>query len=108
MGPTLVRLAWHSSGTYWPNGKFPQGGNGGSNGCRIRFNPEKSWGANAGLHLAMDFLEPIKTNEITYADLYTLAGAVAIEHMGGPKIAWKCGRVDDADGSKSGSDGKII
>ena len=47
MGPTLVRLAWHASGTYSLKDKT-----GGSNGATMRFNPEASWGANAGLKLA--------------------------------------------------------
>ena len=50
-----------------------------------RFNPEKQHQANAGLHLAQEFLEPVKKQFpwITYADLWTLAGAQAIEEMGG-------------------------
>ena len=50
-----------------------------------RFNPEKQHSANAGLHVAQDFLEPVKKQFpwITYADLWTLAGAQAIEEMGG-------------------------
>lgn len=45
---------------------------------------------------ARDFLEPIKKRhpEISYADLYTFAGVVAIEHLGGPKIKWRPGRKD--------------
>lgn len=50
-----------------------------------RFAPESNHGANNGLKLARDILEPIKKQYpwISYADLYTLAGAVAIEEMGG-------------------------
>jgi hypothetical protein len=50
-----------------------------------RFSPESAWGANAGLDLARKLLEPIKAKFpwISYADLWTLAGAVAIEEMGG-------------------------
>lgn len=47
IGPTLVRLSWHASGTYSLEDKT-----GGSNGATMRFNPEASWGANAGLKLA--------------------------------------------------------
>jgi len=48
------------------------------------------------------FLEPIKEEFpwITYSDLWTLAGCVAIEEMGGPKIKWKPGRTDFVDDSK--------
>lgn len=44
IGPTLIRLAWHSSGTYDCKAK-----NGGSNGATMRFCPEGNWGANQGL-----------------------------------------------------------
>jgi cytochrome c peroxidase len=54
----------------------------------MRLSPECSHGANAGLGVARDLLEPIKAKYpgITYADLYTFAGGVAIEAMGGPII----------------------
>eukprot|EP00611_Tribonema_gayanum_P000437 TRINITY_DN102_c0_g1_i1.p1 TRINITY_DN102_c0_g1~~TRINITY_DN102_c0_g1_i1.p1 ORF type:complete len:333 (+),score=73.64 TRINITY_DN102_c0_g1_i1:638-1636(+) len=88
---TLVRLAWHASGTYCRTA-----GNGGSAGATMRFEPEKSWGANAGLGPARAALEPIKAKYpgISYADLWTLAGSVAIEEMGGPAIKWRPGRLD--------------
>jgi hypothetical protein len=91
MAPTLVRLAWHASGTY-----SAADNTGGSNGATMRFPQESDWGANAGLKIARDFLEPIKAKypSLTYADLWTLAGATAIEEMGGPSIPWRGGRVD--------------
>jgi len=90
---TLVRLAWHACGTYDCQSKT-----GGSSGATMRFIPESAWGANAGLQGARDFLEPIKKKHsgISYADLWTLAGCVAIENMGGPSIAWRPGRPDSA------------
>lgn len=104
IGGMLVRLAWHASGTYSAQDK-----SGGSNGGRIRHSPESGWGANAGLDTARDFLEPIKAKHpnLTYADLYTLAGVVAIEAMGGPKVEWHAGRQDFADGSSSPPDGRL-
>lgn len=54
-GPVLVRLGWHSSGTY---DKLTN--TGGSNGATMRFPPEGDHGANAGLKAARDFLEPVK------------------------------------------------
>jgi cytochrome c peroxidase len=91
IAPTLVRLAWHASGSY---SQFTK--TGGSNGATMRFAPESSWGANAGLNGTRDFLEKIKAkySSISYADLWTLAGATAIEQMGGPAIAWRPGRTD--------------
>ncbi|CAN0468328.1 unnamed protein product [Ascophyllum nodosum] len=91
-GPTLVRLAWHSSGTYDKISKT-----GGSQGGTIRFEQELADGANAGLANAVKWLEPIKNKytDISYGDLYTLAGVTAIEKMGGPKIKWRYGRKDN-------------
>ncbi|KAI0505725.1 peroxiredoxin [Xylaria bambusicola] len=90
-GPVLVRLAWHSAGTY-----DAASGTGGSNGAGMRYEAEGGDPANAGLQHARAFLEPIKKAHpwITYADLWTLAAIVAIEEMGGPRIAWKGGRTD--------------
>ena len=89
----MIRLAWHASGTYCASSKT-----GGSNGSTMRFAPENAWGANAGLKIARDFLEPIKAKypNMSYADLWTLAGCVAVESMGGPSIPWRCGRTDSS------------
>ncbi|SCV69979.1 BQ2448_1373 [Microbotryum intermedium] len=90
-GPVLVRLAWHASGTF-----DKTTGSGGSNGATMRFAPEANHGANAGLDVARNLLEPIKKQfpEITYSDLWTLAGVCAIQEMGGPTIPWRAGRKD--------------
>lgn len=90
-GPTLVRLAWHCSGTYDKNT-----GNGGSNGSTMRFAPESDHGANAGLKVVRDLLDPIKKQYpgLSYSDLWTLAGVVAVQEMQGPKIGWRSGRED--------------
>eukprot|EP00301_Raphidiophrys_heterophryoidea_P000012 c10006_g1_i2.p1 GENE.c10006_g1_i2~~c10006_g1_i2.p1 ORF type:complete len:329 (-),score=79.28 c10006_g1_i2:110-1096(-) len=91
-GPIFVRLAWHASGTFDKNTQT--GGSG--TGASMRFGSESKWGANAGLQKARDRLEIVKKQfpGISYADLWTLAGAVAIESMGGPVIPWRPGRVD--------------
>ena len=90
IGPTFVRLAWHASGTYSAADKT-----GGSNGSTMRMSPEKDWGANAGLAGARDALAPVaKKHNMSVADVWTLAGATAVEHMGGPTIQWKGGRTD--------------
>jgi cytochrome c peroxidase len=77
-GPVLVRLAWHACGTYDIKTKT-----GGSNGATMRFAPESAHGANAGLSLARDLLEKIKQKYpgISYSDLWSLAGVVAIQEM---------------------------
>ena len=95
---TFVRLAWHSCGTY-----DARDGSGGSNGARMRHDPEASYGNNAGLNLARDALEPVKAAfpQLSYADLYTYAGVVAIEEAGGPTIPFCLGRTDMEDGRTS-------
>lgn len=101
LGPVFVRLAWHSSGSYCDKTKT-----GGSNGATMRFAPEINHGGNAGLHLAQKWLEQIKAKHpaISYADLWILAGIVAIEEMGGPKIKFIPGRTDSADATTPGND----
>ncbi|CAF4246073.1 unnamed protein product [Rotaria sp. Silwood2] len=78
---------------------------GGSNGGCIRLEPQNSWEANK----ARDRLASVYRAYpgLTYADLYTLAGVVAIENMGGPIIKWRSGRVDYSDGSKSPPGGRL-
>eukprot|EP00898_Chlorokybus_atmophyticus_P009296 jgi/Chlat1/997/Chrsp108S01408 len=78
-GPVVVRLAWHCSGTY-----DKASNKGGSDGATMRFMPESGHAANRGLDNARLRLEEVakKHPNITYADLWTLAGCVAIEEMG--------------------------
>ena len=94
LGPVILRLAWHCCATY---NKFT--GNGGSNGSTMRFIPEITDDGNTGLDVARSALEPIKQKypAITYSDLWTLAGKISIQEMGGPEIPWRCGRVDCID-----------
>lgn len=103
-GPVLVRLAWHSAGTY-----DAETDTGGSNGAGMRYEAEGGDPANAGLQHARVFLEPVKAKYpwITYADLWTLAGVVAVEAMGGPEIAWYPGRTDFVDDSKLPPRGRL-
>jgi len=91
VAPMLVRLAWHSSGSY---GKSLC--DGGSNGGTIRFCPEINHGGNAGLKHAVGVLAPLKENHpaVSWADLIIYAGVVAIENMGGPSCGFRSGRVD--------------
>ena len=103
---TFVRLAWHCSGTY-----SAKDNSGGSQGGRQRFSPEANYPANAGLQIAREALEPIKLKfpELSYADLYTLAGVVAVEESGGPAIPFRLGRIDLENGESSpkDSDGRL-
>lgn len=106
-GPTLVRLAWHSSGTYDKMSKT-----GGSGQGTIRFKEELVHGGNAGLATtAVEWLEPIHAKYaeagLSYADLYTLGGVVAIKQMSGPAIPWKSGRADALDPSAVTPDGRL-
>lgn len=61
------------------------------------------------LQIARNLLEPIKAQFpwITYADLWTLAGCVAIESMGGPHIPWRSGRADKDNGTYCPPDGRL-
>ncbi|KAI9322882.1 heme peroxidase [Dichotomocladium elegans] len=103
-GPVLLRLAWHASGTYDKESKT-----GGSNGATMRFAPESNHGANAGLGVARDLLEKIKRKypDISYGDLWTLAGVVAVQELGGPTIPWRPGRQDAVDASSVPPDGRL-
>ncbi|CCE63415.1 hypothetical protein TPHA_0E03250 [Tetrapisispora phaffii CBS 4417] len=99
--PILVRIAWHSSGTY-----DKESGTGGSHGGTMRHAKELNDPSNAGLHTAKAFLDPIQTQFpwISHGDLYTLAGVAAIQEAQGPKIPWRNGRVnkDEDEGPENG------
>ncbi|TPX57427.1 hypothetical protein SpCBS45565_g08205 [Spizellomyces sp. 'palustris'] len=102
--PVLVRLAWHASGTYSKHDKT-----GGSYGATMRFPVEAEWSANAGLKVARDLLEPIKKkygDALSYSDLWSVGGVVAIQEMGGPTIKWRPGRVDQTV-DKTTPDGRL-
>ncbi|KAJ2848697.1 heme peroxidase [Coemansia brasiliensis] len=103
-GPVFVRLAWHASGTFDTKTKT-----GGSNGATIRFHPEANHGANAGLDVARKRLEPLKKKypNISYGDLYTLAGVVAVQELGGPTVRWRPGRSDDKSDQDCTPDGRL-
>lgn len=102
--PIAARVAWHAAGTYDKND-----GSGGSDGATMRFEPEASDPANAGLIIVRDMLHEVKKKypEISEADLWTLAGSVAIEFMGGPKVPHRFGRSDAADGAKCPAHGRL-
>ncbi|KAJ8108748.1 hypothetical protein ONZ43_g6331 [Nemania bipapillata] len=74
----------------------------------MRFSPEGSHGANAGLKHARDFLEPVKAKFpwITYSDLWILAGVCAIQEMQGPTIPYRPGRTDK-DAAACTPDGRL-
>lgn len=90
-GPLLVRLAWHSSGTYDKSQN-----NGGSGLGTMRFEKEAKYPANLGLEVGKKFLQSIHDQFpwISYGDLYTLGGACAVQELQGPTIRWRPGRVD--------------
>ena len=102
--PMAVRLAWHASGTYDKND-----GSGGSDGATMRFAPEREDGANAGLGIERDILQPVKraVPEASTADIWTLAGAQAVEVCGGPKINHAMGRRDAASGAECPPTGRL-
>ena len=70
---------------------------------------ELAHGGNAGLDKAVKKLEPIKKRhpDVSWADLIAYVGVVAIEEMGGPKLKFSYGRVDEMDPSKVTPDGRL-
>ncbi|OWM80411.1 hypothetical protein CDL15_Pgr019691 [Punica granatum] len=92
------RNRWHDAGTYDASAKT-----GGPNGS-IRNEEEYNHGANAGLKIALEFCEQVKSKcpKITYADLYQLAGVIAVEVTGGPTIDFVPGRKDSKISPKEG------
>ncbi|KAH6825738.1 ascorbate peroxidase 2 [Perilla frutescens var. hirtella] len=96
--PIVLRLAWHSAGTYdW---KTKTGGPFGT----IRNPQELGHEANNGLDIAVRLLEPIKEQFpiLTYADFYQLAGIVSVEVTGGPEIPFHPGRPDKKESPPEG------
>ncbi|GMJ09349.1 thylakoidal ascorbate peroxidase [Hibiscus trionum] len=105
--PILIRLGWHDAGTYNKNiEEWPQ--RGGANGS-LRFEVELKHAANAGLVNALSLIQPIKDkySGVTYADLFQLASATAIEEAGGPKIPMKYGRVDVSGPNECPEEGRL-
>lgn len=97
IGPNMIRFSWHCCAHF-----DKETGTGGSSGGTMRFAQEFNDLGNTGLTTTKSYLDQVHEQFpwMSFADLYTFAGCVAVEAIGGPKIEWKPGRTDCSETRK--------
>mmetsp|Transcript_949 Transcript_949/g.2769 ORF Transcript_949/g.2769 Transcript_949/m.2769 type:complete len:366 (+) Transcript_949:100-1197(+) len=90
--PVLIRLGWHSAGTY----DAKADNKGGVSNAGMRFAPEQDDPENAGLAVARNILAPVKAKHpnVSYSDLWIVAAYEALKQTGGPELEFSPGRKD--------------
>ncbi|KAJ1494486.1 heme peroxidase, partial [Baffinella frigidus] len=104
--PLMLRLSWADAGTFQASVAAAAAKGGGGGGRSVRFGEELDYPCNKGLSLAVSLLQPLADTFtlVSSADLFQIAGALAVHECGGPWVPIRVGRLQDTDGEESVSE----